>query len=132
MSTRATYRITATHSGGSESQCFYIHYDGYPHGAVVYFEEFLDNLEKIIKDGRYRDGKCIAAFGMLPLSEFIDDHDSRGDAEYRYNIYYNREEEDFYLTAFEHRWAGEGRDIWEEFFKGDLREFINTHKNERK
>lgn len=127
MSTRATYRISATSYSGVEKQYFYIHYDGYPKGAAHYFKAFLSNLDGLIKDGGYRKGKAVVAFGMLPFAEFTGDHDSHGDTEYRYNIYYDQQKGTFFINSFKGKCGEDSQDIWCEFFKGPLVEFINKY-----
>jgi len=127
MSTRATYRISTTNYWGVENQCFYIHYDGYPRGAARYFKEFLSNLDHLINGGRYRKGKAVVAFGMLAFSEFTEAHENHGDTEYRYNIYHDQQKGTFVVNSFKHSWGEDSQDIWSEFFKGPLEEFINKH-----
>ena len=127
MSTRATYRISATSYLGVEKQYFYIHYDGYPLGAAHYFKEFLHNLDHIIKEGRYRKGKSVVAFGMLAFSEFTGDHESHGDTEYRYDIYHDQQKGTFFINSFKHSWGEDSQDIWTEFFNGSIQEFIGKY-----
>lgn len=65
MSTRATYRfITPT-----TDITLYIHHDGYPQGAAIYFSK----------------GKEVASFiHNNERAEIVSSHESHGDTEYRY------------------------------------------------
>jgi hypothetical protein len=127
MSTRATYRIAANSYSESEQQYFYIHYDGYPRGAVQYFKEFLSNLEDLIEGEGYRTGNCVVAFGMLPLSEFTRDHENHGDTEYRYNVYHDQQQGTFHVTGYRHTWGANPEDIWTRFFEGAMEDFIKKY-----
>jgi hypothetical protein len=125
MSTRATYRVREVSEYSCLEQCFYIHYDGYPEGAVWYFNEFTNNLQSLAKkDARWRPGKAISAFGILPFSEFTKSHESHGDTEYRYDLCYNQDEDKIYLCAF--KLSSQGR-FWVRFFDGELSEFISKY-----
>jgi hypothetical protein len=128
MSTRATYKITeVTHD--RHSQCFYIHHDGYPSGAVEYFKEMLGNYEQIAS---HRPGKLITAFSMIPNSEFTESHDSHGDTKYNYNLFFKLHGKEFYLVAYKITLTGGSvndiQEIRTRFFDGTLQAFIDKYK----
>ena len=80
MGTRATYQFQATNF--APSQTFYIHWDGYPEGAAVYFEAML-------KCENSRSGLAGQFFRANELAEFTESHKLHADTEYRYNISYD-------------------------------------------
>jgi hypothetical protein len=128
MSTRATYRIQEGDSHSDETQCFYVHHDGYPEGAADKFRDMKVNLETLIGgklggDSRCRPGKPIIAFGMIDGAQFTKDHEVHGDTEYCYNIYFNRKDQKFSLRAYELDFDG-GSQL---FFNGELDEFIKKY-----
>lgn len=126
MSTRATYRI----SDGDNLQYFYIHYDGYPEGAIRYFQQMISNLNELMGEdtaGLYRAGKAIIAFGMLPFAEFTKDHELHGDTEYRYNLYYDKKDNTWFLKAYEYNWDLAFTNF-QQLYQGDLIGFIDKYK----
>lgn len=89
MSTRATYQFE-TRMG--QKLTFYIHHDGYPQGAAVYFSNAL-NMNKAItrrshtKTKQQRTAEVAARFFRANLrAEFTTGHDAHGDTEYQYNV----------------------------------------------
>ena len=113
MSTRAKYKVRVC-KGISESFdfCFYKHHDGYPEGAASHFKHALDL--KFTQIHGLNMGKRLA---MIDGFEFIRDHDSPSDTEYRYDIC--ETSDSIYLTAY----MG-GDTTWTPFFDGTLQEFI--------
>lgn len=106
MSTRATYRIKEINSFGNVSQYFYIHYDGYPEGAAVYFTQLLANFDALKEASligqhclSWRRGKAIIAFGMLAYTEFTSDARDHGDTEFHYDLAYSHREKAWFVEA---------------------------------
>lgn len=77
MSTRATYQI----GDGFGIATIYIHHDGYPSGAAVYFEaarELAKTYERV---------SFLASFLWAnKKAELTAAHDAHGDTEYRYDV----------------------------------------------
>lgn len=78
MSTRATYGFDQKSNYPRRKHFIYIHYDGYPSGAAVYFYNALMNPSK---------GNFATVFIRAnPHAELTDSHDIHGDTEYKYDI----------------------------------------------
>lgn len=130
MSTRATYRIKEIHPCGDVSQYFYIHYDGYPEGAAVYFTELLANFDGLKEPSligqhclSWRQGKAIIAFGMLALAEFTSDARDHGDTEFHYDLCYSHEENVWFVEAWGIYRNGEESST-KLLFDGEIADFI--------
>lgn len=122
MSTRATYRVEEFNECKSHVQYFYIHSDNYPSGAASYFKmlksctNFL--ADRDIGSPRWRFGKAITAFGMIPNSEFTRDHHAHFDTDYQYNLNFNNENR---------KWCLQAMKDYQEFFSGSLDSFIEKY-----
>lgn len=78
MSTRATYQIT-TEKLEVDPVTLYIHYDGYPKGAMGYIKAGL-----LIESKR---GTFIEQFIRInDMAEITPDHNAHGDTEFTYDI----------------------------------------------
>jgi len=79
MATRATYCFKPSENNSRRRKHFvYIHYDGYPTGAAVYFYNAL-----------HHDGKGNFATVFIKANhhaELTDSHEQHGDTEYQYDI----------------------------------------------
>lgn len=79
MGTRATYRFVNTKSGYPQPKTtIYIHWDGYPEGAAVYFYQML------LADGKGMAEQFI--IGNAELAEITGSHELHGDTQYQYTI----------------------------------------------
>lgn len=116
MSTRATYEI--------DGFTFYIHHDGYPEGAAMYFNNALkwpQQAEERAPNASFADDFMRAN----PRAELTESHDAHADTEFRYTVW---TEGDFrfgprtiYVRCESVRFMGENpRTIYE----GTLDEFI--------
>lgn len=77
MSTRATYRFKGRGRWGVTTT-IYVHYDGYPDGAAIYFYATLCNPSK---------GSFATQFiRAVEHAEITHSHDCHGDTEYKYDI----------------------------------------------
>jgi hypothetical protein len=139
MGTRATYRVKEVHPYGNFTQCFYIHYDGYPEGAVAYFKTLLTNFSYLKESTplgaeslSWRRGKAIAAFAMLAYCEFTEGHEEHGDTEYLYNLMYIHRDNKWFISATKvNRWNEDGFFKTLEFFDGELNEFIEFYSQSK-
>ena len=86
MSTRATYEIR----DGKNNHTFYIHHDGYPAGAAVYFQRMLKANGASLAE-RFIRGNDKA--------EFTVGHEAHGDTEWKYTL--TRLKGVIYVTAAE-------------------------------
>ena len=110
MSTRATYLFNRD----GVKTCFYIHHDGYPEGAAVYFYNML---------------KCDSAGGFKERfmranlrAEITKSHAAHGDTEFHYTFNENTNQLLVMLVGFD-------SDKGETVFSGDLADFINSNHN---
>jgi hypothetical protein len=104
MSTRATYQFKNNYLGADTT--VYIHHDGYPRGAAIYFKDAAESGRKGVE-------------GFIAANEgahITERHEIHGDTEFRYTVEINQ------LTAT-HR--VNFSDEWEEIFKGTIDEFID-------
>lgn len=101
MSTRATYRIFEKNGDEAIVSYFYIHYDGYPEGALDYFKQLLEFREwmkvryeelgdSVLRDIHRKTWSALFEIG-IPLSQRTIDHEYHGDTEYRYSLYFNKD-----------------------------------------
>jgi len=104
MSTRATYQFRNNGWSGVDTTV-YIHHDGYPEGAAMYFKAACDS-------GRSGVEGFIAGNANAHITE---SHEIHGDTEYRYTV--NKGQ----LTAYERI---NFSDEWQEFYKGTITDFI--------
>jgi len=107
MSTRATYKIGTT--------TFYIHHDGYPSGAAVYFWK--------MQRRQYQDGRGGIAEAFLRANERAEitlNHHRHFDTDYRYTIEGNT------LTV-EERSGISSDPKFSVIFSGDWWEFVNAN-----
>jgi len=77
MGTRATYEWQPV---AKEPKTFYIHYDGYPEGAILYLETAMHNSYKNHTHPMTEFGKLHGAEPSL--------RDAHGDTEYHYTMYF--------------------------------------------
>ena len=137
MATRATYEL---HELDKEPDslsgpvCLYLHWDGYPDGAAMYFRRWLEEKHTVL-------GFLMAN----PKAEVSDGHESHGDTEYRYTVHLKgsmdngcvvpetwvKAEEKKYARA---QWEGlpeVPEDVvfykWEQLFNGTLQEFVDKY-----
>lgn len=94
MSTRATYEIRE----GGNSHTFYIHHDGYPAGAAVYFQNMLKANGASLASRFIRGNE---------RAEFTAGHEAHGDTEFKYTL--TRTGEKLFITYAErqpngHNW----------------------------
>jgi len=104
MSTRATYKI--------DGHTFYIHHDGYPEGAAVYFY-------KMITCSNNNGGFAEKFVRANEHAEFTISHETHSDTEFRYTLEKNGE-----LRVL-HRPIDS--DNFGFFFSGSLSDFINRY-----
>lgn len=90
MSTRATYEFADSYG---DKSVVYIHHDGYPEGAAVYFRRFLDFPEVEVNGGEA--GRMAARFiaanyneGRTSIFPTVWEH---GDTEYHYIVTWDRD-----------------------------------------
>ena len=107
MSTRATYKINGIY--------FYIHYDGYPDGAAVYFHNALLYQHK-------RGGLAAQFIRANDLAEFTESHEVHGDTEFRYDLQGEN------LTVYSNHWTETDGDCWSCSFSGSVYAFINANQ----
>ena len=113
MATRATYKFADKNDA---TTTIYIHYDGYPQGAAVYFNQLLTNPSK---------GNLATQFIRAnPNAEITASHNAHGDTEFQYDI--NGCDADADLIAYSVDQNTEERKC---IFSGKLYEFINKHNN---
>ena len=105
MATRATYDI--------EQTVFYIHWDGYPTGAAVYFWY----MHKARKQGK--GGAAESFLRGNSDAEITRSHETHGDTEYRYTLRGN-------LLTVEKRYG----ESFSEIFSGNWWEFVNANSEQ--
>lgn len=113
MSTRATYTIKQSRHGEIYTQNFYIHYDGYPEGAAVYF------YNMIAAQNQGRGGLLFAFIRGNELVEMTNDPKAHADREFHYEIDADRKVVTYWSKSFEDK---------EMIFEEELSivDFINT------
>lgn len=115
MSTRATYEFMPSGNGlKANKTAVYIHYDGYPEGAAVYFWTAL----------RTHPNKGCPATQFIranPEAELTGSHETHGDTEFRYTIDGDRWE-DAGIKA-EKRYGKE----WVAFYVGSVVGFLEKY-----
>ena len=132
MATRATYEL---HELDKEPVCLYLHWDGYPEGAAMYFRRWLEEEKHTV----------LGFLKANPKAEITDGHESHGDTEYRYTVHLKgsmdngcvvpetwvKAEEKKYGRA---QWEGlpeAPEDVvfykWEQLFNGTLQEFVDKY-----
>lgn len=110
MSTRATYEFN---SKNHPKVAVYIHYDGYPTGAAMYFYAAL-NAEN------QRGSFATRFVKSNELAELTESHDAHGDTEWRYTY----DEATSVLHVSER--IGFSED-WRQYYSGSLAAFVNAH-----
>lgn len=105
MSTRATYQFP--------DATLYIHHDGYPEGAAVYFRALHEVENK-------RGGLATQMLRAVDGAEITSCHESHGDTEFRYTM--NKEGG---LRA--EKRVGHEETEWKVFFSGNFHDFINDY-----
>ena len=115
MGTRATYEFCHELHG---TQTFYIHWDGYPEGAAMYFRQMFEFNQW---------GASLAAkfFRGNPTAEFTQCKEAHGDTEYHY-VVENRKIQCFKIL----RNYETGGCAYNTVFRGDLYEFVNKYSDE--
>jgi hypothetical protein len=132
MATRATYEL---HELDKEPVCLYLHWDGYPEGAAMYFRRWLEEEKHTV----------LGFLKANPKAEITDGHEAHGDTEYRYTVHLKgsmdngcvvpetwvKAEEKKYGRA---QWEGlpeAPEDVvfykWEQLFNGTLQEFVDKY-----
>ena len=116
MGTRATYEFRDEYRG---TQTFYIHWDGYPEGAAMYFRQMFEFNQW---------GASLAAkfFRGNPTAEFTQDKDAHGDTDYHYVLEDYRKIQAFKIL----RNYETGDCAYNTVFRGDLYEFIEKYGDE--
>lgn len=110
MSTRATYSFE---NPNQAKTYIYIHYDGYPQGAAMYFYNTLMNESK---------GNFATQFIRAnPQAELTRHHDQHGDTEYSYDVSGNGTKA--IVEAYKHD------DERKCFFTGKLVDFITQYQD---
>ena len=113
MATRATYSFKSQYGAKTT---IYIHFDGYPQGAALYFNQMLTSPSK---------GDLATQFIRANASaEITKSEDSHGDTEFHYEI--EGDGPDAILTAYEMPYPDREKKC---FYTGKLYEFINTNHN---
>jgi hypothetical protein len=118
MATRATYRIIPK---GAHPFTLYIHYDGYPAGAAMYFHRAIESQRKTADYGRPAGGKdlpCAFIHANIEVVEFTMDHEIHADTEYRYT--YNVETD---MMRAEERM--DFSSTWRVIYSGSLAGFLS-------
>lgn len=115
MSTRATYGFSSDRR--KKQQFIYIHYDGYPTGAAVYFYNALLHVG---------GGNFATVFIRAnPNAELTDSHEIHGDTEYKYDVTgYGPKAQ---IEAYKISLLGD-RAVC--FFSGLLHEFISRYSSD--
>lgn len=119
MSTRATYRFEFA-DRYAPPVTYYIHHDGYPSGAAVYFALAV-----------YAEGTSLAARFLRAndRAEFTDGHDAHGDTEYQYTV--TLPPCDASGSGREPMLVAKGRPDgggWRVVYSGTVREFIESNR----
>lgn len=115
MSTRATYQF---YGQWSANTTVYIHYDGYPEGAAIYFWNMYNVENK-------RGGYATQFIRANDNAEITTSHEGHADTEYRYTV-----DKDGLLKAEKPVYDKDYNLIeWEIFFVGHFTEFINKYAN---
>jgi hypothetical protein len=127
MSTRATYRISESIRGDNLTNYFYIHYDGYPEGAAIYFKQLLTYKSNAEEAHRKTFAGCFEI--GLKYSEKTEDHEVHGDTDYRYNLYFHDKRR--ILRAYKRKLIGSTiediSEMWTQFYADDLDKFIDKY-----
>jgi hypothetical protein len=110
MSTRATYQFNGGHT-------VYIHHDGYPTGAAVYFYNMLTHPNE-------RGGFATRFIRANDGAELTGSHDSHGDTDYRYTLY--GDGVDSMITVYGFRGDGDGDGEYRAYSR-ELHKFIEEH-----
>jgi len=130
MSTRATYEFQATKRIYRDGQnwhdapdiTLYVHHDGYLAGAAA----------KLDFDGAI----CTTAESFIrhnAKAEITDSHDSHGDTDFRYTVYWDDRGSRAQILAEKRYYANtedneSGKDYWKPVFDGALISFIIAYK----
>lgn len=111
MATRATYSFESDFN--EQTVTFYIHWDGYPEGAAMYFW----NMHK---NSNFKGVLADVFIKANPMSaELTANHELHGDTEYRYYV-----DSDGYLVAKKREF---NENMFVVFFQGHYAEFINHY-----
>lgn len=103
MSTRATYKIIENHV----TTTFYIHHDGYPAGAAVYFQAMLDyNCEAP------NAGMADRFIRANARAELADGHDAHGDTDYQYTIKVEGDNDKIKMNYYRCQGASQPKATW--------------------
>ncbi len=129
MATRATYTFAAGKRGAQydwsrrPSIHTYIHYDGYPIGAAVYFKAMLNAIEE--KDRCRNANRGGAAENFIRanrLAELTSDWKLHGDTDFHYQV--EQLEDGLHLEAYRFYYAENGQRNKARFFEGKVQEFV--------
>lgn len=112
MSTRATYQLPGGYGDAQVNVTFYIHHDGYEHGAMSYFQSALERLPTS------KGGMAEAFLRANDGAELTKNHKAHGDTEYRYTLRHDG------VLAAEGRMLGSS--AWCRLYHGGLRYWINS------
>ena len=115
MGTRATYEFRHEYH---PTQTFYIHWDGYPEGAAMYFLQMFEFNQW---------GASLAAkfFRANPTAEFTQGAEAHGDTDYHYVVENRKIHCLKILRNYE-----TGGCAYNTVFRGDLYEFVNKYSPE--
>lgn len=127
MSTRAVYSF-ATDIG---EQHIYIHHDGYPEGAAMYFYGMLLQAVEVIPVKLFyyspfdenRGGNYFNFIRANSMAEPTSDWRDHGDLEFRYELDANGK-----LSAFKRLTLSENPDEWRLFFHGSVVDFVQQQQ----
>lgn len=137
MSTRGTYKIIEKINGMRKIHYFYIQSDNDPQGAANYLQKVLDfktKLDKFYNPESYNPKKTWSSIFEISIpscEQAVDHEEDHGDTLYRYNINF---EEIPTLRATRLLVGDMSSDTlpavtWEEFYRGNLENFIEKFKN---
>jgi hypothetical protein len=119
MSTRATYQFDGYESGHDVT--VYIHHDGYPTGAAVYFYDTLMNCKG--------QGNMATRFIRTnSKAEITADHEYHGDTDYRYTVH--GDGPDAEILVYQCCWDDDDKRVQPvQIFSGRLWDFM--HENSK-
>lgn len=120
MSTRATYSFDKEHTGKAT---FYIHHDGYPEGAALYFNNLLQHksTDEMVTRRLSVNSLYLLAERFLRANENAEitgSHAAHGDTDYRYSVNKNG------IVKAEKKIRGNDKDEWLAIFKGTIPAFV--------
>jgi len=115
MSTRATYKFI-NQNALQEEQTFYIHHDGYPEGAIMYFFNMLDEDNQC-------GGLASRFFRANDRAEPTKNHKYHGDTEFCYTLT-NKGQSGWDIYVEEVYWE-DGERSFKGLYRGKFSNWIN-------